>query len=243
MNRLILRIYNAMTFMVLLFAYKDSHGDYELLNLINSSDHIALVTILGSATVHEVIGRNGEAVNKLNTRCHYIYNGNPIEIYKGKFPSEFSFTSKSGLITGRDYFLFLTNTGQPGQNIYMPIEKVQIGLEIPKLGLKFTGTCKDLMAPVALFALESTNKTYWGLPLGRLNNTNDGQTNGIPNHGVKYDPLDLTLPDVLVATVMRHSIQDGIDSESELYKAETFINKDKLIKFIKDTVQNEALLK
>ena len=237
MNRLILRMFKAMTFMMLLFAYGDSYGDYELLQLINSSDQIALVTILSSATVHDIPVENGEAVNKSSNRCHYAYKGDIIETYKGKFTSDLFFTSKFGLITGEDYFLFLTNIDQPGNNIYMPFEIVQIGRQIPKARLKLIGTCTDLKAPVALFALESTNNTYWGLPLGGGANTDDNQTKGISSFGVKYDPLDLQLPDELVASVMRHYIQDDIDSEGELYKAESFINKDKLIKFIKDTVQ------
>ena len=238
MNRLILRMFKAMTFMMLLFAYGDSYGDYELLQLINSSDQIALVTILSSATVHDVIGENGDIVNKFPARCHFAYKGNPIAIFKGRFPSDFFFTSQSGLITGGEYILFLTNTDQPGKKIYMLLDKVQIGGRIPVLKPTIKDTCIDLTSPVVLFALESTNKTHWGFPLGGVANTDDSQTKGTPSFkGVKYDPLDLKLPDELVATVMRHYIQNDIDSEGELYKAESFINRDKLIKFIKDTVQ------
>ena len=211
----------------------NSRADFELLDLIDSSDLVALVAISSSDSHRAPINIEGKTKEE-SWKCHFTYKGTVEDVLKGSLPSELTFSSTSGLVTGGDYILFLDNERQPGT-------------KVPFADKRGGPTCPELAPPVASYAMEAdlsprpkqmAIKTYMDYD-GKLHAS-------VPLEGyVRHDPLDLALPDEVESSVYTHywkcsleSIDaDDYESGCEVYKAESFINQSELVKYIKNSIQ------
>ena len=220
-------------------------NEYKLQDLLNKSHVVAMVKINKSSAHYAPYFINNKKTDSYR-ECHYTYEGAVEEVLKGSINiGPLSFSSKTGFTSGEVYLLFLDENSHAGSKHSFSYEDKVV-------------TCPNLIAPVALIAMEKAwtrppDSNYMLRSLSVIMQNNSSLNFPYDYLSIlKYKYTRLLIPDDIERYVITEFdctsaklnkdgeieiTQDNIASECEMHTAQPFVYYDDLVDYIKQEIQ------